>query len=115
MHRYEPSIPRIASGIAAVAMTAITIGVAVIMPAQIGPGSDEPRMLAASEVSSPASTSAFAHVAAAHESGSSMIPCVAQVEPQALGQSKAKAHFHASHVCCPAAQGRAHRRSMEAT
>ena len=35
MHRYEPSTPRVAFGIAAVAMTAITIGVLVVMPAKM--------------------------------------------------------------------------------
>ena len=34
MNRYETLIPRVAWGIAAVAMTAITIGVSVVMPAK---------------------------------------------------------------------------------
>ena len=33
MNRYEPGVSRIASGMAAVAMTAITIGLLVILPA----------------------------------------------------------------------------------
>jgi O-acetyl-ADP-ribose deacetylase (regulator of RNase III) len=35
MHRYETSTPRVALGITAVAMTAITIGVLVVMPARM--------------------------------------------------------------------------------
>jgi len=35
MHRYETSTPRVAFGIAAVAMTAITIGVLVVMPVRM--------------------------------------------------------------------------------
>ena len=115
MNRYEPSIPRVASGIAAVAITAITIGVSIILPAQIGPGGDEPAMLAASEGTPPVSTSFVADVGAAHESASSMVPCIAQIEPQAKGPSKANAQFHASHACCPAAQMRAHHHSTEAS
>ena len=45
--RYEPSIPRVALGIAGVAMTVITIAVSVILPAQMDSGSGEPRVLAA--------------------------------------------------------------------
>jgi hypothetical protein len=48
MDHYEPSIPRFAIGIAAVAMTAITIAVSVIAPAQFGMGGREPSTLAAS-------------------------------------------------------------------
>ena len=35
MNHYEPLSPRVAFGIAAVAMTAITIGVSVVMPAKM--------------------------------------------------------------------------------
>src|ERR1700680_2831586 len=55
MNRYEPLIPRVAFGIAAVAMTAITIGVSVIMPAKMDSDSPEPRMLEALTVTAPAS------------------------------------------------------------
>jgi hypothetical protein len=54
MNYYEPSIPRVALGIAAVAITVITIAVTVILPAQMDLGSNEPRMLAASKVTAPA-------------------------------------------------------------
>jgi len=54
MNYYEPSIPRVALGIAAVPITVITIAVSVILPAQMDSGSREPRMLAASKVTAPA-------------------------------------------------------------
>ncbi len=53
MNRYEPSIPRAAFGIAAVAMTAITISLAVVVPAKIAPGDQEVGTLAASKAVSP--------------------------------------------------------------
>lgn len=46
MNRYETSIPRAALAIAAVAMTAITIGLTVVVPARMGAGSQEAPMLA---------------------------------------------------------------------
>ena len=58
MHRYEPSTPRVAFAVAAVAMTAITLGVFVVVPATIEPDSREPNVQAASKVSTPASVSA---------------------------------------------------------
>jgi hypothetical protein len=58
MHRYEPSIPRVAFGIAAVAMTAITIGVLVVMPAGMQYDRHEPSVLTVSTVPTPAHISA---------------------------------------------------------
>ncbi len=118
MNHYEPSVPRVAFGIAAVAMTAITIGMSVIMPAKMDSYSREPRMLAASNVTIPASTdvaagSASITVASADEPGLSTVPCVAQIEPQAKGASKTISQFHANHVCCAAAQMRGHRHSLQ--
>ena len=55
MNRYETSIPRVAFGIAAVAMTAITIGVSVILPAEMDSSSRDAQLLAASKVTPPAS------------------------------------------------------------
>ena len=80
MNRYEPSIPRVAFSIAAVAMTAITIGVSVVIPAKMDSGSREPRMLAASKVDLPACTgvvagSASIDVVAVHERGLATVPC----------------------------------------
>ena len=58
MHRYETSTPRVASGITAVAMTAITIGVLVVVPARMEANGHEPSWLATSKVATLASTSA---------------------------------------------------------
>ena len=79
MNHYEPSSPRVAFGITAVAMTAITIGVSVVMPAKMDSDSREPRVLAALKVTAPASTDVVAgaesiDVVAVHESGA--VPCM---------------------------------------
>jgi hypothetical protein len=81
MNRYEPLIPRVAFGIAAVAMTAITIGVSVIMPTKMDSDSREPRMLEALTVTAPASTgdvtgSESIDVVAVHKAGLSAVPCI---------------------------------------
>jgi len=81
MNRYEPLIPRVAFGIAALAMTAITIGVSVIMPAKMDSDSPEPRMLEALTVTAPASTgdvtgSESIDVVAVHKAGLSAVPCI---------------------------------------
>jgi hypothetical protein len=82
MNRYQPSSPRVAFGIAAVAMTAITIGVSVVMPARMDSDSREPRMLAALKVTGPASTGVVTgaesiDAVAVHEAGLSTVPCPA--------------------------------------
>ena len=81
MNRYEPLIPRVAFGIAAVAMTAITLGVSVIMPTKMDSDSPEPRMLDALTVTAPASTgdvtgSDSIDVVAVHKAGLSAVPCI---------------------------------------
>jgi hypothetical protein len=81
MNRYEPLIPRVAFGIAAVAMTAITIGVSVIMPTKMDSDSREPRMLEALTVIAPTSTgdvtgSESVDVVAVHKAGLSAVPCI---------------------------------------
>ena len=58
MHRYETSIPRVALRITAVAMTAITMGVFVVMPARMEASSGESGTLTKSKVTTLASTSA---------------------------------------------------------
>jgi hypothetical protein len=83
MNRYQPLIPRVAFGIAAVAMTAITIGVSVIMPAKMDSDSPEPRVLEALTVTAPASTgdvtgSDSVDVVAVHKAGLSAVPCISQ-------------------------------------
>jgi hypothetical protein len=55
MKHYEPSIPRVALGIATVAMTVITIAVSLILPAQMDSGSRELPTLAASKATALAS------------------------------------------------------------
>src|SRR5438309_947938 len=79
MNHYEPSIPRLALGIAAVAMTAITIGASVIVPAQMDSGSRGLSMLVAPKVLAPASdrlaTGTNVEVVAAPETGSSTVAC----------------------------------------
>ena len=55
MHRYATSTPRLAFGIAAVAMTVFTLGVFVVAPAMLDAGAHEPEPLA-SKVTTPAST-----------------------------------------------------------
>jgi hypothetical protein len=80
MNRYKPATPRAALGIAAVAMSAITFGVSVVMPARIDSDSREPRMLAASKVTTPAPTSVVTgswsiDVVAVHEPGLATVPC----------------------------------------
>jgi hypothetical protein len=81
MNRYQTLIPRVAFGIAAVAMTAITIDVSVVMPAKMDSDSREPRMLEALTVTAPASTgevtgSESIDVVAVHKAGLSAVPCI---------------------------------------
>jgi len=75
---YEPSIPRVALGIAGAAMTVITLAVSVILPAQMNTGSGEPRTLVASKATAPASMAVAIitrfDVVAAREPGSSTVP-----------------------------------------
>lgn len=53
MDGYETPIPRVICGIAAVAMTAIIVGVSVILPARTATESSESRMPAASKAATP--------------------------------------------------------------
>ena len=92
MNRYEPLIPRVAFGIAAVAMTAITIGVSVVMPTRVDSDSAEPRMLEALTVTAPASTgevtrSESIDVLAVHEAGLSTVPCISPQQNRKPEQS----------------------------
>jgi hypothetical protein len=80
VNRYQPSSPRVAFGIAAVAMTAITISVAVVIPASIDSDSREPRVLEALRVTAPASAGVVndaesIDVVAVHESALPTVPC----------------------------------------
>jgi hypothetical protein len=51
MNRYEMKTPRIAFGIAAVALAALTLGAAVVLPAVTGPGGQN--TLAAAKITAP--------------------------------------------------------------
>jgi hypothetical protein len=78
MSYYETSVRRAAFALAAAAMTAITIGVSVVMPSKMDSGHDG--RWAASTVTPAGSTdgvsaSARVDVVAVRESGSSMAPC----------------------------------------
>jgi len=80
MNRYKTRIPRVALGLAAVAMTAITIGVSVVMPSRLDSDSREPRLLEPLTVTAPASAgevtgSESIHVVAVQEAGLSAVPC----------------------------------------
>ncbi len=54
MNQYRTSSPRKIFAIAAVAMTAITIGFSVVVPTQIQPGARDARTLTASKAMNPA-------------------------------------------------------------
>ena len=78
---YESSVSRVACGIAAVAMTAITIGVAVVMPAKMESDSHEPLDVAASKVpplvvADIITDSATINVVAVRTQRLSAVPCV---------------------------------------
>jgi hypothetical protein len=93
MNYYEPSLPRVALGIAAVAMTVITIAASVILPAQMDSGSREPRTLAASNATSPASmglaTVTSIYVVSAREPTPSTVSVrIGEAEPQPGRQGK---------------------------
>ena len=49
MNRYSIAIPRAALGLFALAMTALTLAVGVVMPATLGSLSDDSRVLAVTE------------------------------------------------------------------
>ena len=86
MNYFEPFIPRVALGIAAVSMTVITIAVSVILPAQMDSGSREPHMLATSKATPPASmvaTVTSIEVVAKREPASSTGPVrIGEAKPQ---------------------------------
>jgi len=53
MNRYQPKAPRAAFGIAAVAMTALTLALAIVAPAKLAPVGQEAATLAAAESRAP--------------------------------------------------------------
>lgn len=56
MNRYETSTPRTACGIAAIAMTAMTIGLMVVVPTKMDSGSLDVISLAAANAATPGDT-----------------------------------------------------------
>ena len=89
MNHYETPKPRFALGIAAVAMTAITIGVAVVLPAKMDSNGGETRSLMAAVAAPPsglATDLGRAEVVALRDSDSYPAQCVSKV--------KARAHRH---------------------
>ena len=48
MNRYETSIPRVALGLAAIAMSAITLGLSVVLPANVAADRYDAQVLAVS-------------------------------------------------------------------
>jgi hypothetical protein len=95
---YEPSIPRVALGFAAAAMTVITFAVSVILPAQMDSGSRNAHMLAASKATAPASvglaTVTSIDIVATREPGSSTVPVQigeAASQPGRLGKASSPA------------------------
>jgi hypothetical protein len=86
-HTYEPSIPRVAFGIAGVAMTVITVAISVILPALMDSGSRDARTLAASKATAPASVGLAIvtriDVVSAREPRSSTVPVrIGEAAPQ---------------------------------
>jgi len=75
MHRYEPSTPRVTLGIAALAMTAFTVTVLVVMPSRIEAAGTAAGMLAASQVEARASDRAATDAAPVHEAGTVTHSC----------------------------------------
>jgi hypothetical protein len=56
MNRYQPKAPRAAFGIAAVAMTVLTLGLAVVVPAKLAPEGQSAATLLAARSKAPAAT-----------------------------------------------------------
>jgi hypothetical protein len=54
MNRYQPETPRAAFGVAALALTALTIGLLVVVPAKTGAGGSDAGTLAAAKAATPA-------------------------------------------------------------
>jgi len=80
MYSHEPSTLRVAFGAAAVAMSVITLGVMVVMPARISSDSPESRVLATSKAAplAPVSlitTAGSAGLGNAREPGPARVTC----------------------------------------
>jgi hypothetical protein len=62
MNRYQPSTPRTAAAAAAAAFTALTLGLAVVLPASLGSGNEAGRPQAAVGAAAPALAAASTEV-----------------------------------------------------
>jgi hypothetical protein len=96
MNAYKPSTSRVASGLIAVAMAAITIGAMVVLPAKLDSGSADPYALAAAE----AATTAPVEVAVDPARG----------DPSAVGDRAE--HVHADRTNLAAREFRAKRHKL---
>jgi len=96
MHRhYETGTPRVAVGFSAVAMTAITIGAMVVLPARMSVDSQEPvlakqeSVLSATQVISEASASAVSYsvadYVAVHELAAPIAGCACDTNGESSG------------------------------
>jgi hypothetical protein len=56
MNRYQTSTPRVVFGLAAIALTALTLGLAVVVPATMSSGAPEAATVLATESGPPAAT-----------------------------------------------------------
>lgn len=117
MNGYRPSIPRIVLGMAAVAMTALTVGVSVIMPAGMDSDAGALRPLAAATVrppalAGPAIGSVGPDVAVVHAAGLSALPRMVVTAARSSGLTQTIAQTHASQVCFAATRNGARRHSM---
>src|ERR1700676_4889733 len=102
MNRYQPSTPRVAFAVGAVAMTAITIAVSVVLPAKMGVDSGEPHMLAAAKATTTPSVAVEAgpttvNVVAVRDPRLAAVPCMSS---SAVASQKAKS-ADASERHCP--------------
>jgi hypothetical protein len=77
MNCYEPSVPRVVLGFAAIAMTALTIVASVILPANMDSDSRASQMVVTSRLTGPysAGSAPGIDVSAAHDAKAEPIPC----------------------------------------
>jgi hypothetical protein len=90
MNGYPTPVPRVAFGIAALAMAAITFGVAIVMPAKLSSNRGESRLLATTP--GPALVVTIGpgiDVVAVREAAASKVPCTSSgPKPKPEGLSK---------------------------
>jgi hypothetical protein len=91
MHRYDLSIPRIALGIAAAAMTALSIGVFVVAPASVEAAAHDTELAKSGKAtlaSIKAASDTAVNLVALHEEESQLVaPCTLSGTPTHTGDS----------------------------